>query len=240
MNLVVDIGNSSAKLAVFENGEKVSVSRTAELGVEILDKILKDHKVDKAIVSSVVNIPSTALELLSSRLSYIHILSYESGLPFTIEYETPQTLGTDRIAGIAGACNLFPNTDLMVIDAGTAITYDFLTDGIYRGGNISPGLNTRLRSLHEYTGRLPRVSLKENFSNPGRNTEDAILAGVISGILYEINEYIRTFKKKHPDHKVIMTGGDGGFINGKTDFQLTYMPDIVIDGLNYILEYNAV
>jgi type III pantothenate kinase len=239
MNLIVDIGNSSTKVALLERGKKLSVSRMNELDWEEMERVLSGFRIEKAIVSSVINIPASFTELLYSKLPYVHMLSYRSQLPFTIEYDTPQTLGTDRIAGVAGAFNLFPDSALMVIDAGTAITYDFLTDGIFRGGNISPGLSTRLRSLHEFTGKLPHVAIRDNFTNPGRNTADAILAGVITGITYEINEYIRTFKKKHSDCKVIMTGGDGGFINGKIEHQLTYMPDIVIDGLNYILEYNA-
>ena len=98
----------------------------------------------------------------------------------------------------------------------------------------------RFKALNEFTGKLPLVSLTDNFTIPGRNTVDAILAGVITGVTYEINEYIRTFEKKNTDFKILLTGGDSGYIKDKINYQLTYMPDIVIDGLNYILEYNAV
>ena len=97
----------------------------------------------------------------------------------------------------------------------------------------------RFRALNKFTGRLPLVSLTDNFTNPGRNTTDAIIAGVITGVTYEINEYIRTFEKKHTKFKIILTGGDSGYLKDKINYQVTYMPDIVIDGLNYILEYNA-
>ena len=107
------------------------------------------------------------------------------------------------------------------------------------GGNISPGINMRFRALNHFTDQLPLVSLSESYSFPGKNTADAIIAGVISGVSYEINEYIRTFEKKHTEFKVILTGGDSGYLKEKIDYQVTYMPDIVIDGLNYILEYNA-
>jgi type III pantothenate kinase len=192
-----------------------------------------------AIVSSVKELPPFISSGLRESIDYVHILSHRSKLPFRIGYETPETLGTDRIAGVAGAFNLFPSSDLLVIDAGTAITYDFLSNGCYKGGNISPGLGIRFRSLNEYTGRLPLVAPADNFTFPGRNTTDSILAGVITGVTYEINEYIRTFEKKINDLKILLTGGDGGFLKSKINHQVTYVPDIVIDGLNFILEYNA-
>ena len=137
--------------------------------------------IEKAIISSVRKLPAFMTDLLSANIPYVHILSHKSKLPFKIEYETPDTLGTDRIAGVAGAFNLFPRSELLVIDAGTAITYDFLSEGVYKGGNISPGLNMRFKALNEFTGKLPLVITSDNFTNPGRNTADAILAGVIIG-----------------------------------------------------------
>jgi type III pantothenate kinase len=97
----------------------------------------------------------------------------------------------------------------------------------------------RFKALNKYTDRLPLVSPTRNFTFPGRNTNDAIMAGVITGVTYEINEYIRTFENKHSDFYIILTGGDSEYLKDKIDYQVTYMPDIVIDGLNYILEYNA-
>jgi type III pantothenate kinase len=97
----------------------------------------------------------------------------------------------------------------------------------------------RFRALHRFTGKLPLVSTTDKYSSPGKNTVEAITAGVINGLIYEINEYIRTFLKKHVDLKVILTGGDSGYLKDKLNYKVTYMPDIVIDGLNYILEYNA-
>ena len=239
MNLIVDIGNSSTKLAVFEGKKKLHTARINELSCEELEKKLTGIEIERAIISSVKKLPSFVTDLLTANISYVHILSHNSKLPFKIEYETPETLGTDRIAGVAGAFDLLPQSDLLVIDAGSAITYDFLSEGIYRGGNISPGLNMRFRALNNFTGKLPLVTLTDNFSKPGRNTTDAILAGVIIGVTYEINEYIRTFEKKSSDFKVLLTGGDSGFLKDKINHQFTYVPDIVIDGLNFILEYNA-
>ncbi len=239
MNLVIDIGNSSTKLAFFDKNRKLSVSRMQELSSEELRKEISGHRIERAIISSVRQVPLTITRLLSADIPDVHYLSHKSKLPFRIEYETPETLGTDRIAGVAGGYSIFPKAELLLIDAGTAITYDFLTGGLYRGGNISPGLNMRLRALNIFTGKLPLVDLAENYTKPGRNTSDAILAGVITGVTYEINEYIRTFEKQSTDFKIILTGGDGGFLKDKINHPFTYLPDIVIDGLNYILEYNA-
>jgi type III pantothenate kinase len=127
----------------------------------------------------------------------------------------------------------------MVIDAGSAITFDFLSGNEYKGGNISPGINMRFRALNQFTDKLPLLSPSENYSFPGLNTTDAIKAGVISGVVYEINEYIRTFEKKHVDNKIVLTGGDAGYLKDKIHSGIIYQPDIVTDGLNYILEYNA-
>jgi len=239
MNLIVDIGNTSTKLAVYKRQKKLSLSRINELSYEELEKELTGYKIKKAIVSSVKKLPPFISDLFFSNIPFVHVLSHKSRLPFKIEYETPETLGPDRIAAVAGAFNLFPGAEILVIDAGTAITFEFLSANIYKGGNISPGLTMRFKALNKFTGRLPLVSPYEGYTSPGRNTNDAIMAGVIEGVTYEINEYIRTFENKHTDFKIILTGGDSEFLKNKIDYHITYMPDIVIDGLNYILEYNA-
>ena len=200
---------------------------------------MAQYKIDKAIISSVRDTPEYIFDLLTVNIPVVHILSHKSKFPFRIEYETPETLGTDRIASIAGAFNLFPRSEILVIDAGTAITYDFLSDNIYRGGNISPGLTMRFKALNRFTGKLPLVFPYDNYSFPGRKTNDAIMAGVITGVTYEINEYIRTFEKNDTGFIIVLTGGDSGYLKDKIIHHFTYMPDIVIDGLNYILEYNA-
>jgi type III pantothenate kinase len=239
MNLIVDIGNTTTKLAVYEGKEKITVSRINELSCEELEKNLSGLKIKRAIISSVKKLHPLISELFFTNIPLVHVLSYKSKLPFRIEYETPDTLGTDRIAAVAGAFSLFPGEEILIIDAGTAITFDYLLNGIYMGGNISPGIAMRFKALNKFTGKLPLVSPTDSYTTPGRNTTDAIVAGVITGVTYEINEYIRTFEKKHTDFKVVLTGGDSDYLKNKIDYKITYMPDIVIDGLNNILEYNA-
>jgi type III pantothenate kinase len=239
MNLIVDIGNTSTKLALFEEKVCISQNRINELSCKELDNILTGKQVQKAIVSSVKTLPPFISDLLFSSIPSVHILSYKSSFPFRIEYDTPETLGTDRIAAVAGAYNLFPGSEALIIDAGTALKFDFLSGDIYKGGNISPGLTMRFKALNKFTDKLPLLSVPEIYSNPGRNTNDAIAAGVITGITYEINEYIRTFENKHKGVRIILTGGDSEFLKDKINNQIIYRPDIVIEGLNYILEYNA-
>jgi len=239
MNLIIDIGNTAAKMAVYKGSVKVSVSRINDLSCEELEKMLSETAIKKAIISSVKELPPFITDLFFSRIPYTHVLSYKSKLPFKVGYDTPETLGTDRIAAVAGALHHFPGSEILIIDAGTAITFDFLSGVTYKGGNISPGITVRFKALNHFTGKLPLVKETDNYSNPGRNTFDAIRAGVITGVTYEINEYIRTFEKKQSNFKIILTGGDSSYLKNKISSHITYMPDIVIDGLNNILEYNA-
>jgi type III pantothenate kinase len=239
MNLIIDIGNSSTKFAIFDGKDLVTSFRSKEFSCQTLEKKLSHRRIEKAIISSVRDTPEYIFDLLTVNIPIVHILTHKSKLPFSIKYDTPDTLGPDRIAAVAGAYNCFKGENILVIDAGTAITYDFLYGNSYNGGNISPGLNMRFRALHKFTGKLPLINPPAEYSFPGHNTADAIAAGVITGVTYEINEYIRTFEKKHTEFKVILTGGDGEYLKDKIDYKITYMPDIVIEGLNYILEYNA-
>jgi type III pantothenate kinase len=239
MNLIFDIGNSSSKMAIFDGHEKITSFRTREFSCDKMEKILSPYKIDKAIISSVREIPDYIFDLLTINIPRVEVLSYKSRLPFSIEYETPETLGPDRIAAAAGAYSLFPGNTILIIDAGSAITYDFIAGKSYKGGNISPGLQMRFKALHKFTGKLPLVSPVDIFPQYGSNTTEAITAGVINGVIYEINEYIRTFQKNYVDIKVILTGGDSGYLKERISYKTTCVPDIVIDGLNFILEYDA-
>jgi type III pantothenate kinase len=241
MNLIFDIGNSSTKVALFDGYEKIKSLRTKHFHCYEIEKIFSplQNKIDKVIVSTVRDTPEFIIDLATLNIPFIHVLSFKSKLPFKNEYLTPETLGPDRIAAVAGAHLHFPGKKVLIIDAGSAITYDYLAGKLYKGGNISPGLSMRFKALHKFTRKLPLASTTQKFHSPGRNTLEAITAGVINGMVYEINEYIRTFKKRHTDVKVILTGGDSGYLKERLDHNVTYLPEIVIDGLNYILEYNA-
>lgn len=239
MNLIFDIGNSSTKVAVFDSYKKLISLRTRLFNSEKIEKTFAPYKIDKAIISSTRVIPDFIFDLMTVNIPIVHIVSYKSKLPFRNEYETPETLGTDRIAAVAGAHLLFPGQEVLIIDAGSAVTYDYLSGNSFKGGNISPGLAMRFKALHKFTGKLPLVSTTDKYSATGKSSIGAITAGVINGLIYEINEYIRTFKNGNPSSKVILTGGDSGYLKGKIAYDVDFIPELVIDGLNYILEYNA-
>ena len=241
MNLVIDIGNSSTKMALFDAGKMLFSFRAKDLSTKKIQNILINQReeIKRAIISSTKKIPEFVPDLISEHIPEVHILSYETKLPFKIEYNTPKTLGSDRIAGIAGVFRKFEGDNALIIDAGSAITIDYLIDKKYIGGNISPGINMRLKALHRYAEKLPLVSLTGKAESPGRGTEEGIESGVIFGIVYEINEYIRTFLMEHPEGKVILTGGDAEFLENRLSFPATLIPDLVITGLDFILEYNA-
>ena len=241
MNLIFDIGNTSTKMAVFEGRRKLTSLRTKQFHCDQLEKIFEPYlkDIDRAIISTVRDTPEFIIDLATHGIPYVHVLTCKSKLPFRNDYETPESLGTDRIAAAAGACLLFPGKKVLIIDSGSAITYDFISGKTYRGGNISPGISMRFKALHKFTRKLPLASTQEKFNSLGKNTIEAITAGVINGVIFEINEYIRTFEKKHPGITVILTGGDAVYLKHRINHKVTYMPDIVIYGLNYILEYNA-
>ncbi len=239
MNLIIDIGNTSVKAAIVSDGSIVRRQRFLSADPEVIGRFAGRLRLDGAIVSSVGSDPSPLLSWLETRAERVYLLTAGSVYPFTIDYATPGTLGTDRLAAAAGAFHHHPGADLLVIDAGSALTIDQVTGGVFRGGSISPGIAMRFRALHEFTGRLPLVTKRSGFTFPGKTTEDAITGGVIMGLAYEIIEYIRTFEEKHHNPVTAITGGDGGMITPLAGGKALHYPDLVTEGLNFLLETNV-
>jgi len=239
MNLILDIGNTTVKAALTEHGIIVRKERFPSAEPEVIAGFIAGLSPEAAIVSSVSHDPTMLLHFLCGRITRVHHLTWQSKYPFATDYATPETLGADRLAAAAGAFIHHPGADLLVIDAGSAVTIDLVTDGTYRGGSISPGLAMRFRALHEYTGRLPLVNKTEGFEFPAKTTEDAIAAGVVTGLLYEINEYIRTFEERYNKLVTVITGGDSGIITRHSERRILHYPDLVAEGLNYLLDTNV-
>jgi type III pantothenate kinase len=241
MNLIFDVGNTATKMALYDGYEKITSFRTRQFSCEKLQEIFSDYseRINRAIIATVRNTPEFIIDLATHGIPYVHVLSHHTKLPFKNEYETPETLGPDRIAVVAGAFHMYPGRNVLIIDAGTAVTYDYLAGKSYLGGNISPGLSMRFKALHRFTGKLPLGSTLEKYYSPGKNTLEAVTAGVTDGLIYEINEYIRLFQEKNIDFMVVLTGGDSGYLKDKISYKINYQPDLVLAGLNYILEYNA-
>jgi type III pantothenate kinase len=239
MNLVVDIGNTSTKIAFYKGNAIIKKERLKSPDTGTVGRFIGKTPVRRAIVSSVNHDPSALTNFLRDKGATVHLLSCKSRFPFTIAYETPETMGVDRLAAAAGAFLHHPGEDLLVIDAGSALTLDVVTGGSFLGGSISPGLSMRFRALHEFTGRLPLIDADRNFTFPGKTTKDAITGGVVMGLVFEINEYIRTFEKRHVKLVTVITGGDSEIITSFTDRKMFLHPDLVTDGLNFLLDYNV-
>jgi type III pantothenate kinase len=240
LNLIIDIGNTKIKASLFF-GQKFMSSKTSDqVDTEFAREILAEHKnIDKAIISSVREYPGTLIKLLESKLK--HVFFFDSNLSVPIEnlYESKNTLGYDRLAACIGAIAKNPNQNILVIDAGTAITFDFVNkNNQYIGGCISPGLSMRYKALNHFTKKLPLLSVSEDYQLIGKNTNQAITGGVQNGIVFEVDSYINRLNDKYPELKVVITGGDAPFLHKNIVSNTDWEPGILAFGLNHILEFN--
>ena len=239
MNLVVDYGNSSAKVGIFENHllrEKFIFKSTEEL-----KKFLQSSNEENLIISSVSH-DADEVSNWAERVKRKFILRHTLPLPITIRYATPATLGVDRIAGVCGAHQMFPGKHSLVIDAGTCITYDFIDkQGSFLGGGISPGLTMRFQAVHSFTKRLPLITAATTPETPliGNSTEGCIQSGVVNGIIEELDGIIRQYGEKFGDLRVILCGGDVQFFENRLKASIFAVPELVLSGLNSILIYNV-
>lgn len=205
-------------------------------------KMLKDEhpQIKNVILSSVRPEDKELNSVLQREFDRFIELDHLTQLPIENLYQTPETLGKDRLAAAVGANELFPDRNLLVIDAGTAITYDLVSEkNQFIGGNISPGLEMRFKALNHFTGKLPLISYSDHFEPVGRNTNEAIRAGVQNGILYEIAQNIEYFNRNYQNLHIIMTGGDSNFFDKKLNYSIFVHFNLTLIGLNRILEHNA-
>lgn len=237
MNLVIDYGNSGAKVGIFD--QQNLVERTAFPSSDELRKYLQQTKAQYAIISSVNENAADMASWLPAGLKSF-ILDPSLPLPVKNRYATPSTLGVDRLAGVCGAQEMFPNNHCLVIDAGTCITYDIIDrDRNYLGGGISPGLSMRFKAVHTFTTKLPLVSPAEHVKLIGDSTETCIQSGVVNGILAEMEGIIQQYQAKFEGLKVILCGGDARFFENQLKASIFAIPELVLFGLNSILIYNV-
>lgn len=240
MNLVIDQGNTKAKLALFAGGHIASATEVTELTVEAIERFIGTASVEACILSSVTQIPLETGEFLATSFKRFINLDVNTILPIQIGYRTPQTLGADRIAAVVGASLAAQGHGAVVVDAGTAITFDCLTpEGVFMGGNIAPGISMRLRALHEFTGRLPLVAKEGDTPLAGYSTETAIRAGVVGGVCAEIEGFVAAIRATHPALLAFLTGGDTEFLADKLKCSIFADKNLVLKGLNRILNYNV-
>ncbi len=235
-NLTIDQGNSATKVALWRESNMVKSMRYDDLTVVDIKALANDYELDALILSSVKVVDTSILDVINNICRNVYILNHQTKLPIKIEYVSPETLGHDRIAAAVGANMISPGKTLLVVDYGTAVTYDIVTnDGRYIGGNIAPGLNMRIDALHHNTARLPQIVVDGDCPLWGNNTDTAIRAGVIYGLVGELTYY----RSKLPDDVVVVcTGGYAEIISGMVDFGVIVEPNLVNIGLNSIILYN--
>jgi type III pantothenate kinase len=239
MNLIVDVGNTRVKVAVFKQDRLIDliVFEKTKIISEI-KKVVKKYTIEYSIVSSVANLTSRKIEQLQKVTNFI-ILSSKTKVQFKNKYKTPKTLGVDRIALVNAAFNKFPNQNVLIIDAGTCITFDFINQNSeYLGGAISPGLAMRYKALHSFTSNLPLVKTKTPKNIIGQSTEESINAGVINGVIKEIEGVINDYKNKYFNLTVVLTGGDTKFLSKQLKSSIFANQNFLLEGLNNILIYN--
>jgi type III pantothenate kinase len=239
--LIIDFGNTLQKLAVFDGKDLILKEVFQELKPGALIRFIeKNGPFHGIILSSVSNHPLELEKVLSQSGKFI-LLDAQTPVPFINLYQTPESLGRDRIAAVTGAWSLFPGINILTIDAGTCITYDMLTkSGEYLGGGISPGIRMRFQAMHTFTGKLPLIEPGDFDELIGRSTSESLLSGVYSGVTAEIRELIRLYKEKFDDLTVILTGGDYQFLHNKLKINIFAVPDLVLLGLNEIFDYNDI
>ncbi len=237
-NLIIDLGNTYHKVAVVEDDNIIEINRHDLLMINHLDLLSQRFKFNKAIISSVINNDSDIINWLKCHLPFIQ-MNTKLKFPFTIQYKNADTLGTDRIAASVGARKHIPNGNLLVIQAGSCITFDFIDNqNIYHGGSISPGILMRLKALNYYTGKLPDVNFEPFDNFIGNSTNNSILAGVTCGIASEIDGMIERYHNKYDYLTVILTGGAIKYFDKWLKNSNFANPNLVIEGLNTILNIN--
>jgi len=236
--LCLDFGNTRLKAALFTDGVITDLSILKDHSVETVKTIVEQFKPQKTILSSVIN-HDAAIEDYFSSVTKFHKLSYHSKLPFTSPVGKPDTIGADRLALAAAAVNFHPGKNNLVIGLGTCITYNFINkNNEFMGGGISPGLEMRLRSMHDYTAKLPLVKADWNVPLIGFDTNSNILSGAVIGVAKEIDGMVDAYSEKFGNFNALLTGGDIAYLASHLKNKIFADPELIFKGLYAISEVN--
>lgn len=242
-NLAIDIGNTLVKLAVFEDSSllELKITPAENISLVLTELVVNHSEISKSVIASVVGIHK---EVITKSLKNIPILELTATtpVPFRNLYATPHSLGIDRIALAAAAVSEYPNKNVLVIDAGTCITYDMVTKNKeYVGGAISPGVNMRLEAMHNFTSKLPLILIDKETSDKiiGTTTQENLEIGALMGAALEINGFIESYELQYQDLTVILTGGDSQLLSKKVKNSIFAPYNFLLKGLNHILEFNT-
>lgn len=240
MNLTVDIGNTTTKLVVFDAAQAVAHYLVVHQDAFDMQSVLNTYPIENSIVSSVRNTEFAWMELLVQKT---HCVDVHHGLklPFTSAYTPFEQLGLDRMVGLVAATSLYPEQAVLIIDAGTCITYDLIDAKAHHlGGSISPGLAMRYRAIHEFTDALPKLQPTDLTSFPPTHTQNAIHHGVLEGTCAEIDAFVARYTQQGVNFKVILTGGDSNFLAERLKNGIFAHVDFLAHGLNALLELNLI
>ncbi len=237
INLVIDVGNTLTKFAIFSGNKLLEVEKVDSVHLADIQQLVNRYGIKNAIISSVASMPANCQEYLANNGNLV-LFSSTMPLPIKNSYTTPETLGSDRVAAAVAANLLYPNSNVLVVDSGTALTYEVITSNAeYLGGAISPGITMRFKSLNNYTSKLPLLNITNNYPIIGSSTVDSIWSGVLNGIVNEVDAYIDSLKIDYPQLKIVFTGGDAFFFDKKLKNSIFVHPNLVLIGLNRILNY---
>jgi type III pantothenate kinase len=240
MELVLDFGNSYQKIALFDHGEMIRMDQSTHTTVSRIREFVSGSPgITASILSSVIPYPVSIRKFLGSGFSFLE-LNEDTPLPIINRYQSPASLGHDRLAAAVAGFNAFRGENVLVIILGSAITFNIITEkGEFLGGAISPGMNMRFRALHTFTGKLPLITFNEVRDPVGRNTEESLLSGVINGITAEVEGITEMYRKKFPGLKTVISGGDLNYFDKRLKISIFAIPNIVLNGLHQILEFNV-
>lgn len=241
MILVIDVGNTKIKAAVFEQDTLILREELSkDFFLDPLKKILKKNKnIKKTIISSVTNVSEEVILYLQNKTQLLFVTT-EMQFPFQNKYETPHTLGIDRKVLVTGAVLKYSNQNVLIIDAGTCITYDFVdANKNYFGGAISPGLAMRYNALNHFTAKLPQLESEYPNSFVGNSTNQSIHSGVVNGILYEMEGFINDYLRQYEHLTIILTGGDTLFLAKRLKNPIFANSNFLLESLNLLYQYNT-
>ncbi|MDP2237081.1 MAG: type III pantothenate kinase [Bacteroidales bacterium] len=241
MPIAIDLGNTLAKAALFEGDTMMGpFVFDPENSEELIEMFAPRNTPEVCMIASVREIPETLIEKLSL-FTQVSILDHKTKLPFSISYETPETLGRDRIAAVAAAWKRFPGQNVLVIDMGTCITYDLLTkEGVYQGGAISPGIHMRFNAMHKFTNKLPLATPAAEVLLTGKTTIASLQSGVMNGVQAEIEALTTRYEALYEDLTVLIGGGDNKYFDKKFKINIFAASNLVLEGLKVIIDFNEI
>ena len=241
LNLCIDWGNTHVKAAIFDNDVlQKQFTFSPEGALEKVSSLLAEYQPVKAILCSVVNNDDELLHLLKSKVKSVIRLDAYTRTPINNAYLSPETLGTDRLALVVGAHMAHPTKHNLVVCLGTCATYNLVQKNkTFRGGAITPGLHMRLQAMHQLTDKLPEVGVQGDLALLGYDTETCMRSGAVFGLAAEIDGMIQAYESQYPDFNAILTGGDAPYFATKIKSKIFADPDLLLKGLNLILNYNV-